>query len=72
MKLSRNQKRLSPRNEASKIGCETRRAHTRSLAFFGVGVREPRVGQIEVRRSYIEVVGAEGVIVPLWVELTKQ
>jgi len=29
-------------------------------------------GQIEVRRSDIPVAGGEGVIVPLWIELTKQ
>jgi hypothetical protein len=29
-------------------------------------------GQIEVRRSDIPVAGGEGVIVPLWVELTRQ
>jgi hypothetical protein len=37
-------------------------------AYYSIGGR----GQIEVRRSDIEVSGAEGVIVPLWVELTMQ
>jgi hypothetical protein len=37
-------------------------------AYYNIGGR----GQIEVRRSGIEVERAEGVIVPIWVELTKQ
>lgn len=37
-------------------------------AYYSIGGR----GQIEVRRSGIRVDGAEGVIVPLWVELAKQ
>ena len=37
-------------------------------AYYSVGGR----GQIEVRRSDIRVAGAEGVVVPLWVEMAKQ
>jgi hypothetical protein len=37
-------------------------------AYYSIGGR----GQIEVRRSDIEVARAEGVIVPIWVELSKQ
>ena len=37
-------------------------------AYYSIGGR----GQIEVRRSGIEVRGAEAVIVPLWVETAKQ
>ncbi len=37
-------------------------------AYYSIGGR----GQIEVRRSDIHVAGAEGVVVPLWVELVKQ
>ena len=37
-------------------------------AYYNIGGR----GQIEVRRSGIEVEQATGVIVPIWVELTKQ
>ena len=37
-------------------------------AYYSIGGR----GQIEVRRSDIEVARAEGVVVPLWVELAKQ
>jgi hypothetical protein len=37
-------------------------------AYYNIGGR----GQIEVRRSGIEVERAQGVIVPIWVELTKQ
>jgi hypothetical protein len=37
-------------------------------AYYNIGGR----GQIEVRRSNIEVERGDGVIVPLWVELTKQ
>ena len=37
-------------------------------AYYNIGGR----GQIEVRRSDIEVARAEGVIVPIWVELSKQ
>ena len=37
-------------------------------AYYNIGGR----GQIEVRRSGIEVEPAHGVIVPIWVELSKQ
>lgn len=37
-------------------------------AYYNIGGR----GQIEVRRADIEVDRAEGVIVPIWVELSKQ
>ena len=37
-------------------------------AYYNIGGR----GQIEVRRSGIEVESATGVVVPIWVELTKQ
>jgi hypothetical protein len=37
-------------------------------AYYSIGGR----GQIEVRRSGIHVGGAEGVLVPLWIELTEQ
>jgi hypothetical protein len=37
-------------------------------AYYNIGGR----GQIEVRRAGIEVGRAQGVIVPIWVELTKQ
>jgi hypothetical protein len=37
-------------------------------AYYNIGGR----GQIEVRRSDIEVEPATGVVVPIWVELTKQ
>jgi len=36
-------------------------------AYYSVGGR----GQIEVRRSHIEAAGAEAVVVPLWIEMTR-